>query len=385
MQQLDGFDCRQEAGWKPALPTHAAKLGPDVAQEPGRIPWLETVAAREQDLQAQNHIRTTRTAARISSAEFSSSEFDLGSTAHSLAGLVHDARNMVAAMDLYCDLLDEPGVLSAPFQHYAAELRLVGGASRTLLERLAAVESLRSFESASRTRSASAVTARLLRDSRQPIEQLSESISSGAGTVPANAPRTLVRGNYRRNFHLGKAVENLADELLANQNLLAALVGPAITLGLSIKGGHRSVAMAGDDLTRVLVNLARNAAEAMPGGGHIQIALEEGPGYLSLSFTDNGPGIPQDALESIFSPGYSTHIALDPETNFMPGPEAGSCAWPAQHRGLGLSIVRSLVASAGGSIWAANRRADSATNSSSTARGAIFTMEFPLPRFPIAT
>jgi hypothetical protein len=35
-----------------------------------------------------------------------------------LAELAHDARNMVTALGLYCDLLDEPGVLGAPYAHY---------------------------------------------------------------------------------------------------------------------------------------------------------------------------------------------------------------------------------------------------------------------------
>jgi hypothetical protein len=35
-----------------------------------------------------------------------------------LAEVAHEARNMVAALGLYCDLLSEPGVLSATHQHY---------------------------------------------------------------------------------------------------------------------------------------------------------------------------------------------------------------------------------------------------------------------------
>ncbi|HUD55353.1 MAG TPA: hypothetical protein VMR02_09010 [Terracidiphilus sp.] len=34
-----------------------------------------------------------------------------------LAEVAHEARNMVAALGLYCDLLSEPGVLSATHQH----------------------------------------------------------------------------------------------------------------------------------------------------------------------------------------------------------------------------------------------------------------------------
>ena len=48
----------------------------------------------------------------------------------SLAALAHDARNMVTALGLYCDLLEEPGVLASPYLHYGNELRLVAAASR---------------------------------------------------------------------------------------------------------------------------------------------------------------------------------------------------------------------------------------------------------------
>ena len=34
-----------------------------------------------------------------------------GGTGEQLSGLIHDARNMVSALELYCDLLEEPGVL----------------------------------------------------------------------------------------------------------------------------------------------------------------------------------------------------------------------------------------------------------------------------------
>ena len=123
--------------------------------------------------------------------------------------------------------------------------------------------------------------------------------------------------------------------------------------------------LTGEDLTRVLVNLVKNASEAMPAGGRIQLSLREQPAagnaapWLTLSVEDNGPGIPRKALEKVFEPGYTTRS----------GP-AGS-GWPAAHRGLGLSITRSIVETAGGRIHAANR----------TQAGAKFEIELPtLPR-----
>src|SRR5215469_7213914 len=59
----------------------------------------------------------------------------------SLGELAHDARNMVTALGLYCDLLEEPGVLASAHYHYAGELRLLSEASRCLVEKLSLLES----------------------------------------------------------------------------------------------------------------------------------------------------------------------------------------------------------------------------------------------------
>jgi hypothetical protein len=51
-------------------------------------------------------------------------------------GLLHDAQNLLGAVGLYCDLLSAPGVLKAEHLHYAEDLRLVGTRSSALMERL---------------------------------------------------------------------------------------------------------------------------------------------------------------------------------------------------------------------------------------------------------
>src|SRR5579863_9027853 len=58
----------------------------------------------------------------------------------SIAEVAHDARNMVTALNIYCDLLEVPGVLGNAFAHYAQELRLVAAASRRLVEKLVALD-----------------------------------------------------------------------------------------------------------------------------------------------------------------------------------------------------------------------------------------------------
>ncbi|MGB8262164.1 MAG: ATP-binding protein, partial [Terracidiphilus sp.] len=153
-------------------------------------------------------------------------------------------------------------------------------------------------------------------------------------------------------------VANLAAEVLANRNLLSALAGPGIAVTVDAEGGALPVRITGEDLTRILVNLVKNAAEAMPAGGRIRIGLGEReergvPVALVLTVEDNGPGIPPGVLEKVFESGYTTRSG------------AGHAA---AHRGLGLSIARSIVEAAGGSIFAANRPQS----------GASFEIELPV-------
>jgi signal transduction histidine kinase len=249
----------------------------------------------------------------------------LDNRCESLSEVAHDARNVVTALGLYCELLDEPGVLSPPFAHYGNELKLVATASRRLVEKLVSLDSR-----------FAASTPRI-----------------APGLAASVAPASLLHAPQGRPAHWDLSpsvpIENLAAELLANRNLLAALAGPSVALTVDTDGGARPVQLCGEDFTRILVNLIKNAAEAMPTGGRIHLSLREvwsEPGttsWLTLNVEDNGPGVPTEAEEKIFEAGYTTRLA------------PGSAAWSAAHRGLGLSITRSIVEAAGGRIHAANR------------------------------
>jgi len=256
--------------------------------------------------------------------------------------VVHDARNMVTALALYCDLLSEPGVLSTEYLHYASELRLVTAASRRLVEKLALIDYG-------------------LSQGDYPAALALAGIE-GLCAVPARAPRTLAGPEALPTSSIG----NLQNELLANRNLLEAISRLGIAVTIRTEGGARPVRLSGEDLTRVLVNLVKNAAEAMRGTGTIEITLREIPGSgggvseVVVSVEDNGPGIPAEALDRIFEPGFTTHTAS------ADGGEDGP--WQATHRGLGLSITRSIIEAAGGSLKASNRPAG----------GARFEMELPV-------
>jgi signal transduction histidine kinase len=268
----------------------------------------------------------------------------LNGRCESLQEVAHDARNMVTALGLYCDLLEEPGVLAAPFHHYGDELRLVATASRRLVEKLVELD----------THEAPEVTA---------ADEIAD-IPGKWPAIDANGKRYERAGKERgtptrpglghsKNWDLLPAmpVENMAAELAANRNLLEALAGPSISVVLHTEGGALPVHLTGEDLTRVMVNLVKNAAEAMPAGGQIVLGLHEfhagaeDTPWVILTVEDSGPGIPAKAMEEIFEAGYSTRK----------GGRSVNTGWAAAHRGLGLSISRSIVESVGGRIHATNR------------------------------
>ena len=260
----------------------------------------------------------------------------------SLAEVAHDARNMVTALGLYCDLLDEPGVLATPFMHYGNELRLVAAASRRLVEKLVSLETRETPEIA------------------VPAGTVLDRVKSPVANRASDRPER----SHRWDLLPAEPIVSLAGELLANRNLLAALAGPAIALTVDAESGALPVRLTGEDLTRVLVNLVKNAAEAMPAGGRIQLGLRQmsarqgAAPWLQLTIEDNGPVIPEESLDKIFDSGFTTRATG----------AAANGGWQPAHRGLGLSITRSIVEAAGGRIHAANR----------TPAGARFEIELPL-------
>jgi signal transduction histidine kinase len=94
------------------------------------------------------------------------------------------------------------------------------------------------------------------------------------------------------------------------------------------------VRIAGDSLRQILLNLALNAIEAAPEGGHVRIAAAQQGDGVEIALEDDGPGVPEALRARVFEPFFSTKA--------KPG-------------GLGLAITRRLVEDAGGSIEVEDR------------------------------
>jgi two-component system sensor kinase FixL len=98
---------------------------------------------------------------------------------------------------------------------------------------------------------------------------------------------------------------------------------------------------------QVLLNLLKNALEAMPRGGEITITSRVKGPNVEISLADTGQGMPPEVAASIFQPYYTTK-------------EKGT--------GLGLAICQSIIQEHGGAILV----------DSSPGRGSTFTIQVPL-------
>jgi CheY-like chemotaxis protein/anti-sigma regulatory factor (Ser/Thr protein kinase) len=107
-------------------------------------------------------------------------------------------------------------------------------------------------------------------------------------------------------------------------------------------------------LEQVATNLITNAVKYTPRGGRIQVRVGQEAGEAVLSVTDTGIGIPAEHLRSIFDMFAQVPTSLDRASGGL---------------GLGLTLVRSLVESQGGSVSAA---------SAGKGRGSVFTVRLPL-------
>lgn len=100
-------------------------------------------------------------------------------------------------------------------------------------------------------------------------------------------------------------------------------------------------------MNRVLVNITKNAIDAMPKGGKLTITSKKTNGKLEITFTDTGRGMQKDIFEKIWTPLFTTK---------------------AKGMGLGLPICKRIVEAHGGDI----------SVESIVGKGTTFTVTIPI-------
>ena len=138
----------------------------------------------------------------------------------------------------------------------------------------------------------------------------------------------------------------VTEQLLLQERLpdMVELLGQALGSGIAVEteldANAGPVELDAAELELALLNLALNARDAMPDGGHLRIALARAASDPALttdqsavvvSVTDTGHGIPEHLRERVFEPFFTTKPA-------------------GVGTGLGLSQVYGFVRRAGGSV-----------------------------------
>ena len=126
----------------------------------------------------------------------------------------------------------------------------------------------------------------------------------------------------------------------------AELAQAGIALDIAVASGLPEIAGDESQLRQALMNLVRNAREAMAGGGRLRVSVDAGEGQVRLRLSDTGAGIAEGNLAKIFDPFFSTK-------------DKGT--------GLGLALVQQIVAEHAGRIDV----------ESTPGHGTTFTLTFP--------
>lgn len=148
-------------------------------------------------------------------------------------------------------------------------------------------------------------------------------------------------------------VVRIADLLHDDEIMLRRLTGSDVHLDIQVESPEAAIEIDPHRFSQVLLNLAVNARDAMPKGGHLTITSWVEYQNAHIAVQDTGCGMSAEVREHLFEPFFTTK-------------EAG------KGTGLGLATVYGIVREAGGNI----------TVQSAEGAGSTFALTFPLADRP---
>jgi signal transduction histidine kinase len=150
---------------------------------------------------------------------------------------------------------------------------------------------------------------------------------------------------YSREVHL--QLEDHSSKTLVSYVLLSVQIPSNIRIIQKVDS--QQLRVDASKVQRVFVNLVKNAVEAMPNGGKLEITTLKTKNSFDFIFSDSGVGMSEEVVAKIFTPLFTTK---------------------AQGMGLGLVICKRLVEAHNGTI----------SVESFAGRGTMFTVSLPLSK-----
>ena len=168
----------------------------------------------------------------------------------------------------------------------------------------------------------------LLRDAVGPDREKVEAIRDSA--VRASDLTRQLLAFSRRQIMLPQEID-LRDVVKRMDTLLRRLIGDDVQLHTLFGADPVIVRADKTQLEQVVMNLAVNARDAMPGGGTLKIAVLSDGDSAVLTVVDDGTGMDEETMAQIFEPFFTTKSL-------------------AESSGLGLSTVHGIVGQSGGTV-----------------------------------
>jgi two-component system NtrC family sensor kinase len=158
-------------------------------------------------------------------------------------------------------------------------------------------------------------------------------VDSVLATVHRCAEVTKGLLNFARHLNLSIQTINLEEIINEVQRVLAKEAeSRCITVGVDLTDEIPQFESDRGKLEQIFFNLFNNAITVMKDGGHLGIKAErEDTDFVSITFSNNGPGIPEADLKHVFEPFFYSRTG-----------EGGT--------GLGLAVTYALVREIGGKI-----------------------------------
>jgi PAS domain S-box-containing protein len=168
----------------------------------------------------------------------------------------------------------------------------------------------------------------LLSDAVGPDREKVEAIRDSA--VRASDLTRQLLAFSRRQIMLPQEID-LRDVVTRMDTLLRRLIGDDVQLHTLFGADPVIVRADKTQLEQVVMNLAVNARDAMPGGGTLTIAVLSDGDSAVLTVVDDGTGMDEETMAQIFEPFFTTKSL-------------------AESSGLGLSTVHGIVGQSGGTV-----------------------------------
>jgi two-component system NtrC family sensor kinase len=110
--------------------------------------------------------------------------------------------------------------------------------------------------------------------------------------------------NFARKNQVNYQSVNMRE--LADKSLESVIVPENVKISVSDTTTTPDAMLDVEQMTQVLTNLVKNAVDAMPGGGSIDVILEDTLGDVSFTIKDTGTGINEEDKAKIFEPFFTT-------------------------------------------------------------------------------